>query len=201
MRPLPSDEASGVDGPLRTNEPVVVPWDGGEGRRRFYLSDAIILVAAIAVGLALGKTAYLDCYPRRPIPAAFRLHYVISCGHHAAFYCLASLTVAFLPLRLMRPRHLFSRLIVEPGFVASFSATAVLVMAGIPIMKSANGASLPAFAFVISLTAGMTVAMAWGILWFSGCWKREPGWVGGMGLALGASWILMPFLHGAAFLF
>jgi hypothetical protein len=167
--------------------------------RRFHISDVIILVAAIAVGLALARVAFSGCYPRRPIPAGFHRFYAIECGHAAAFPCVASLTMAFLLLRLRRPTLPLARVTRQPGIVACCMSIMQLVGGGVAA-SSVGGTSLSNFAFILSPVIGMSVAGAWTVLWLNGWWRPEPGWVDAMGRALGACWITMPLVLFSAFL-
>src|SRR5262249_37087038 len=154
--------------PRMTNSDAVPPV-GGQSCRRFHLWDAMILVAAIAVGLALGKVTFSACYPRRQIPPAFRRFYAIEGGHAAAFPCVQSLVVAVLPLRLRRPRPPLSRLLRQPGVVACCTSVVVLVIGAIAV-RSFGGTSPSSFVFIFSRFTGMNVAVAWVMLWFSGWW-------------------------------
>jgi hypothetical protein len=177
-----------------SNSPVYA-----ETFRRFHVSDVIILVAAIAVGLALARVAFSGCYPRRPIPAGFHRSYAIQCGHAAAFPCVASLTMAFLLLRLRQPRLPLARVMRQPGIVACCTSIIQLVGGGVAA-SSAGGTSLSNFTFVLSPVIGMSVAGAWTVLWLNGWWKPEPGWLDAMGRALRACWITMPLVLYSAFL-
>jgi hypothetical protein len=101
--------------------------------RRFQLSDAIVLVAATAVGFAVVRPYYttmnlLDGSP--PIPSAGRfsgwIRGVWGCLVLAAPIVMAW-TLAILVLRLRAPRDRFRRLIRQPGLVAGVIAALVLI--------------------------------------------------------------------------
>jgi len=162
--------------------------------------DAMIVMAAIAVGLALARVAFSGCYPRRPIPAGFQRFYAIECGHAAAFPCVASLTIAFPLLRVRRPRPPLARVMRQPGIIACCTSVVQLGAGGVAVASSVGGTSLSNFTFVLSPIIGLSVAGAWAVLWLNGWWRPEPGWVDAMGRALGACWIIMPLVLFSAFL-
>ncbi len=176
-----------------------VPATGGQDRRRFHLWDAMILVAAMAVGLAIARVALSQGYPRRLISPRDHLLYAIERGHAAVFSCVAALTAAFLPLRLRRPIPAFPRVCTQPGFVACCIAI-VQLMEGAVIASFAETAP-HTFALALSPAIGISVAGAWLILWFNGWWKAEPGWNDAMGRVLGVCWIVMPVVLYSAFVF
>jgi hypothetical protein len=182
-----------------TNSDTTPPMDG-QTCRHIQLIDAMILVAAIAVGLALAKVAFSGCYPRRPIPAGFRGFFAIECGHAAVFPCVASLTIAFVPLRLRRPRPPLAHVMRQPGIIACCMSLLQLATGGVAVATSIGGTSLSNFAFFLSPVIGLSIAGAWAVLRLNGWWRPEPGWVDAMGRALGVSWIIMPLVLFSAFL-
>jgi hypothetical protein len=99
---------------------------------RFLLSDAIVLVAATAVGLAVARPYYatmalLDWSPPIPQAAPFNgwVKGLWGCLVLAAPLAMAW-TLAILALRLRGPRDRWSRLVRQPGLVAGLMATLVL---------------------------------------------------------------------------
>jgi hypothetical protein len=101
--------------------------------RRFLLSDAIVLVAATAIGLFVFLPYYpvtwLDWNP--PFPPAPKFYGWV--GRVWNRLVLASpivmaWTLAILGLRLRRPRPRLRRLLRQPGFVAGLVAAMVLVV-------------------------------------------------------------------------
>lgn len=101
--------------------------------RRFQLSDAIVLVAATAVGFAVVRPYYatmnlLDGSP--PFPSAGRF----SGWMKGAWDCLVLVapivmawTLAIVVLRLRAPRDRWRRFVRQPGLVAGLMAAVVLV--------------------------------------------------------------------------
>jgi hypothetical protein len=110
--------------------------------RRFLLSDAIMLVVATAVGLAVVRPYYatmklLDWVPPIPSAAPFNgwIKGLWGCLVLAAPLAMAW-TLAILGLRFRRPRDRWSRLVRQPGLVAGLMAALVLAwrLVGFAIM-------------------------------------------------------------------
>ena len=100
--------------------------------RRFLLSDAIVLVAATAVGLFVFRPYYgvtsLDRTPPEPTaPFAGWIACVWNWLVLASPIVMAW-TLAILGVRLRRPRPRMRRLLRQPGFVAGLMAAAVLTL-------------------------------------------------------------------------
>lgn len=122
----PNDERPNSTSPVPGASPATTP------RRRFLLSDAIVLVLATAVGLAVVRPYYatmklLDWAP--PIGPAPPFNGWIKglwgCLVLAAPLAMAW-TLAILALRLRRPRDRWRRLVRQPGLVAGLMAALVL---------------------------------------------------------------------------
>jgi hypothetical protein len=102
--------------------------------RKFLLSDAIVLVAATAIGLALVKPYYAVMPPLRwtppfPFGSRFlgRMEGVCVCLVLASPF-VAAWTLAILGLRLRRPRAHWRRLVRQPGLVAGLMVALVLIL-------------------------------------------------------------------------
>jgi hypothetical protein len=166
--------------------------------RRFQLWDGMVLIAAIGVGLALGKMVFSERYPKWPIPPEFHLHYAIACGHSAAVPGLTALSIAYFPIRLRRPRPTLVQIMVQPGFAACVTSTATILGLGAWFISET---ALSVLAEFLPIIIGMGVAMQWFVLWSSGWWKPEPGWIDRMGRLLGLCWIAMPCFQFSSFWF
>ena len=101
--------------------------------RKFFISDAIVLVAATAVGLFVFRPYYavasLDWTP--PFANATWIVGSISCvwnGLALAFPIVIAWTIALVGLRLRAPRPSWRKLLRQPGFVAGLAATVVLAV-------------------------------------------------------------------------
>jgi len=156
--------------------------------RRFTLADAMILVAATAVGLALAPVLATSGRARG---MALKL------DQHALMGLLISWTIALLVLRLRRPRPRLRRLAVQPGFIAGAAASATLAMLG-PLIGLASylstlkgrGGDVRDLVVLIIPQVGFAVAGAWLAVALSGRRRPEPGWIDGLGRFVGALWLV-----------
>lgn len=156
--------------------------------RPFTILDAMILVAATAVGLALARTIVGDAImmPRSPMWVARPITYL-----------LLAWTLAFLPLRLRNPRPPLRRLMRQPGMVAC-AAVAVVVLIdatswGTYWAKAGPrtaGLMLERFWRGHSQHPGPAVAVAWLGLALGRRARPEPGWIDRIGRFIGVLWLL-----------
>ncbi len=163
-------------------------------RRQFTITDAMVLIAALAAGFAAMRLLYADgLAPSRTYVSGWILQGPSTC---LAF----SLAVALIGLRLRQPRPRRQRLVIQPGFVASV-ATVVSILVG-------GGCSV-FYMLIHTLGPGETYAYpvrvhwgwgtftcpsfllgAWISLWLTGLWAAEPSWIDRAGRALGLFWIV-----------
>jgi hypothetical protein len=156
--------------------------------RPFTILDAMILVGASAVGLALARTILKDALmmPRSPMWVA-----------RPITYFLLSWTLAFIPLRLRRPRPPLHRLMDQPGMAA---CCAVAIVTAIDVISRAIYVLLlePPHAREMlarywrgnSQHLGPAVAVTWLGLFLSRRWRPEPGWLDRIGRVIGVFWLL-----------
>lgn len=167
--------------------------------RRFTLLDVMILTAATGVGFALMRL----CWPRS---GNMSPHAVREWGNATLGVGLIAWTLAFLPIRLIRPRRRLDRLMCQPGLVACCAALFVIVAGvggrllaeiGTQILGRHRSLSefLHSFWYVYDLPVGPAVAAAWLALVLSGRWRPERGWIDRLGRGLGALWIAFIFLQ------
>ncbi|MGO9466671.1 MAG: hypothetical protein ACLQIB_51640 [Isosphaeraceae bacterium] len=167
--------------------------------RKFLLSDAIVLVAATAIGLAVFKPYHEALGPLRwtgPIGPATRFIGLIQGSWGClvrAFPFAMAWTLAILVLRLRRPRARWRRLIRQPGLVAGLAA--VLVCA----WRLAGFATMYARVFGDPGLAVFNVRFTGGI---GGFVAGMPGWLvfdldhfvntmAMIGVAVAASWVFL----------
>ena len=157
--------------------------------RRFTILDGMILVAASAVW-SLGSRPTLRSFLegwrklRRQglsldslsdLWQSWVVVYVSVVGG------VGILTVAFLFIRLHRPRPALRRLIWQPGMMAC-----TIIVAFIPMLFLVNHrVATP----VLWLAMSAGVATAWLAAWSCGRLRPEPGWIDRLGRVLGACWI------------
>ena len=166
--------------------------------RRFTLADAMILVAATAVGVAVARAYYVA---RMGVVAEFWAP-PISMYFGYATPLLISWSVALLVIRLRRPRPRPRRIFRQPGTVACCAVAFVVVAR--PVFMIADGViglisrdpnpfglvNLHNFLYFFA-GDGLGVAAAWMALAIAGCWKPEAEWIDRTGRALGACWIAL----------
>ncbi|WP_165234083.1 hypothetical protein [Aquisphaera insulae] len=185
---------------------------GPRHRRRFGLADAMVLIAASAVALAMTRS-YMRCFPA--------LHEFLSREPynrgvmgtrerlHACVPPLVVLTAALLPLSLVRPQDRRPRrrlrLARSPGLTASsvswVALTFALVRSLFDLSTSLRNTSFPGVGHLglegiftlrvvgIKDSLGPAVALTWLLLWLGGRWRAEPTRVDRLGRLLGALWI------------
>jgi hypothetical protein len=170
-------------------------------RRRFRVSDAMILVAATAAGFGMVR-AYLSQeavwlgfsteMPTGVLDGSFMASKVVP-------PFLGSWTVALILLRLSGPRPRFRRLVRQPGLIAGFAATLALAIITIPAVIIALSGGWDGLGLFILTTPksflyhaslpGLLVLASWLTLAATESWRAEPGWVDRSGRVLGIAWM------------
>lgn len=182
--------------------------------RRFYISDAIVLVAATAVGFAAARLCSESWAGLMPIPFFSRgptreTAEAIARVTVRVPLWLAPWTVALLLLRLRPPRPRRRHLWRRPGFVAGAAATFVLATGAAAIVAVLAYRYLTtwrtsywvwflpplfmhcAFDLRLSSLVGAAVAVGWMTLLLGGRWRAEPVWIDRLGRVLGCCWIAL----------
>ncbi len=166
--------------------------------RRFRVSDAMVLITATAVGLAVFKAYYGVTWVYWGPPFGFATRFIgwvnglWSCLVLASPFAMAW-TLAIFGLRLGRPRPRWRRLIRQPGFVAGLMAATVLVfrLSGFATMYWRVGSD-PALAVWnprLDRPKGCIVAGNPGLLAFDT--DHFLGTMAMIGLAVALTWMLM----------
>jgi hypothetical protein len=165
-------------------------------RRTFTLRDGIVLIGAVAIGLAwLRSLRDFDLLDFR------------RCWLHAEVLgvILVPLTMAVAALRLLRPRPALRRLFFQPGAAAcaavAFAVTIAFVYALLWLFVPSRG--IPwghvewdrlgylLYHWVVFDTGyHASVVAAWGVLLASGRWRPEPSWIDRTARAIGCIWLL-----------
>jgi hypothetical protein len=189
-------------------------------RRRFRLLDAMILVAATAIGFgAIGWLARLsgvsvldardevsETLPQqgRQITAE-AIATFCAMGAGLVTPLIAAWALALIPIRLISPRPRWRRLASQPGTMAVCSSVVVLAALGLLITCALlvpgggyDASVVAAFAegtLVLSpVFFGLTVAATWMSLLLGRRWRAERSWVDRAGRALGCFWIVAGLL-------
>jgi hypothetical protein len=172
--------------------------------RGFRLSDAMILLAGVAVALSAGS--HLLVLPADMLARLSRealahredliahwpvfwsathdsLRNTLWYGFQVAETFLFSMTPAFFILRLRRPRPPLRVLLRQPGTVAAIAMIFGLFWGtGCPLALFPDQVDSMTAA---SVAIGGAVAAGWGILALSRRWQAERGWVDRLGRILG----------------
>ena len=174
--------------------------------RRFGVLDGMILVAALAVASLSIRPAerlvsiILDSEKFAPRAIWYGIYPILVAQVLEPW--AAALTVAFLVIRLRRPRPRFRRLMRQPGMAAGVAAasaiTANLVviavvwpLAGAPAWEDVDlqgGLDLQWGLGVLG-SAGVTVAAVWLFMALARVGRPEAGWVDRLGRVLGGVWV------------
>jgi hypothetical protein len=171
-------------------------------RRRFSLLDAMVLVAATAVGLPLMRSFFgVQFYVLRiRNPGAYYLHWG-ALGLHGLSGCAVAWSVALILLGPVRYRTRPARLFRRPGTVAVVAAGVMALLTGLLFLVAyaleRSLAPAPQAPFYFTMLApgqiGAGVLCSWLMLALSGRWRPEPSWIDRLGRALGVYWILTIF--------
>ena len=178
--------------------------------RKFTIFDAMFMVASVGFGFAWSRhfqdtEAGAESYPGSRMidlvsPLRLRIE-IIDWWIDVLCYCVAVFTVGLLVLRVVgQPRRRLRYLTRFPGAVAG-AAVLFIVMLNmlssaievvIGIMTTKDYVSIWQFTYLpfSRHNAGVAVSAAWMQLAMSGRWQREPGWIDGIGFALGLFWIV-----------
>jgi hypothetical protein len=200
-------------------------------RRRFTLLDAMILVAATALGFAIAqwighatdgevswgalRESFRECLDQ--YTGKDRL----GVTQEAAFLGLltawlimplgAMWTLALIPIRLLGPRPGLRRLARQPGMMATFAAGATIVFLGLCVMVAVLLAeptvidllsvSTSGACFCAPMFVGWSVLISWTSLLLGRRWSAEATWVDRLGRAAGLCWIVTGFAVASLFVF
>jgi hypothetical protein len=165
--------------------------------RRLTLVDAMILVAATGIGLAVIRTWSPEYYTEQhtPIPPATWLEWSSFVVSAWAFYLApipAAWSLAVLILRALHPRPPLRAAFAHAGSAAALGS-AVAIASGVTYflldLRNPSWHDLP-FEYT-TYSAGIAVAAVWVVLASAGTWRPHRDWVDVLGRALGVYWILM----------
>ncbi len=163
-------------------------------RRHFTLFDAMVLVAATAIGLAITR-AFLQALPTFVGKASLSRYQVAG-----ASPCLATWSLALLVLAVRPPRPSYRRLARQPG-IAACHASALGIAA--TVLLSLLDTTLPRMSvkgwplFLVNLSFWSSpliapmISGAWLSMTLGGRWPPERNWIGILGRCLGGCWIVL----------
>lgn len=177
--------------------------------RPFRVSDAIILVAAIGIGLgwlvALSRSEINSRFPvwtswNSPL---YSLGTIISWIVVVCPPMLVSLSAGILVVRFRRPRPRWRRMGREPGAIACLIAFLAWILSATAFAafdianRIAEGFDIgvgwveyPLCSYP-SLNVGLCVGIAWLAQWLGRVWRPSACWIDRFGRAVGLGWIMV----------
>jgi hypothetical protein len=185
--------------------------------RKFRVIDGLILVAATAVGLAASRASTPDeltferiwesaTKPRDGWSLLFLAQFSSDLISIAVVPTLATWTLAYLLLRLMRPRPPWRKLSGQPGWMACLIATAAIaltavvsVIARVTSSETYNHLSWLSWQVMIgSIQTGMAVFWCWATMLLSGRRRPESNWIDRLSRLLGLIWLAVAMVFAYA---
>ena len=171
------------------------------------ISDALILVAATAVGCSLVERGSLSASweiglnsrSYYPIPVAIGI---------AASPVLVAWTLAAAAIRLRPPRPRFRLLARQPGAMACLSVSAcfpaLFAISLVHASRTSNwrpGEAIPNQCFYRLIhIMPLVVVASWFTLWLNGRWRPEPSAIDRFGRLIGVGWIALDLFEEIAYL-
>jgi hypothetical protein len=170
--------------------------------RKFTVLDALLLIMATTIGLALVRVIFPNistmitqiladfAHPSKQGENATSDAWIVALL--AGSPVLAAWTVALLLARLSRPRPHLRRVLRQPGAVACAVATLAMAVDAtwiIPMWVRFSSPLKLAYDFVYHADVGSAVLGGWAVLVLSSRWRPEPSWIDRAGRITGAIWI------------
>jgi hypothetical protein len=162
------------------------------GHRRFRLLDAMILVAATAVGLGLSRAIYSGLLAQTRNPRLTAMQRAVSWAWLFA-PCVAMQAVGLTARLMLRPRPGRRRLMRRPGMAACSTVALLTGLTGLTSLPEVlrKGLARPHESFYFwPVATGWAVAAAWASLALGGRWRFVRGWEEWTGLLLGVYFVL-----------
>jgi hypothetical protein len=152
--------------------------------RPFKLVDAMILVAAAALGMASMRPGWnqfqMFCAGNKMAPT---WQAYVGMAQTGLTIALLNLALAYVWIRLIPPHLAMSDLIRQPGMLV------LVLLIGLAFLYMALSAFVPQGA-----SMNLIIALALGLSWGAACRRyrsrAEPGWIEGLGRSFGVSVVL-----------
>ena len=190
-------------------------------RRRFRLLDAMVLVAATAIGCGLmqaiaraARRSPYELYAKLVRPALW-YDLMANSGKILVLTLLtmplvAMVTLALIPIRLVGTPPQFRRVARQPGLMASCASCVAIAYLGLPVVvvALAAGAGWHGVSrmladqqqiYFATMHGGLAVLVSWMTLFAGGRWHAERSWIDRLGRAVGLCWIVAAVAVSAAF--
>ncbi len=192
-------------------------------RRRFTLLDAVALIAATGLGLAWGRTEWMEALGEglaNELPSPKATLELLLVALLLLVPCAATWSATLVGLRLRSPRPPRRHLTRQPGLIACLMATITFLMVilmaiiGLTILFAPNYGPRPIEffkEFVLELfqvlgslefflmsipLVGMGVLTSWLTLVVGRRCRPEPSWIDRLGRVLGVYWITAGIFSG-----
>ncbi len=173
--------------------------------RPLTIFDAMTLVAAVAVGIAVSRGVDADqvVYLNRGQPALMPLA-TLTMLLIEWLPLPAALSLAVLGLNCKAPRPPARRLARRPGFAACLAVLVAMVGSltfltpltwTIGLIKTTHHVGEVLLELLAS-QIGVGVATAWLLMALKGAWTIGPSWLERLGVALGAFWVFLTLAFG-----
>jgi uncharacterized membrane protein len=169
--------------------------------RPFTLGDAMILLLALSLGLALARAGIVFLWNYiRSVPLVQFRTLVVALALLRTFNTLLLdflffLLPAFLILRLKRPRAPLRSLILQPGFAACAAVLAVFI-ASLPfVLLAPAGLAGQVIEIGGQILLVVAVPLVWVTLIVTHWWNPEPSWIDRLGRILGVLWMVCVPAH------
>jgi hypothetical protein len=169
--------------------------------RPFGLADAMIVIIALGLGLAIARPALVliaNAVRSDPRWRFQTLDGAVSLGsmlNIVLLNLLFFLLPAFLILRLKRPRPPLRLLIGQPGFAACAAPVAVVLVVLPLSLLAPSGLGQQIIEFAAQVIVIAAVPLAWVFLIATRRWDPEPSWIDRLGRILGALWMVCVPAH------
>jgi hypothetical protein len=179
----------------------------GPPKRRFQISDAMILIAATAVGLGITRALLPDFenFGMRGTSSPelnrfFRIMYLLN----AIGPTLVVWTIAVLVLGLIKPRRRLRRLFRQPGAAACASATVAIAILTVLVLvlwiRGSAAASIPTLFSGYGQIVSYAILGGWLILCLTGQWRADPNWLDRLGRLIGLCWFTFTIVSWSSYL-
>jgi len=189
---------------------------GPTKRRKFTLIDAIVLIAATAIGLVPIRYAYASgFFSVSAEVSAYEWYWLFAVGSYPVVVpILVAWSFALCALRLLQPRPRLRRLFRQPGMAATSAILLTLLLTVLKlcgscglnnliydqIIKTSDERIVFETLYVVTSTQLSalcdTVLAIWMVLSLARFWRPEPSWIDRAGRALGILSLVYGLLIG-----
>jgi hypothetical protein len=181
-------------------EQIVIDIDRPQSRP-FTLSDAMILMLAVSLGLALARAGivflwnYIRSVPLNQFRTLAVALALVRTLNTLILNFLFFLLPTFLILRLKRPRAPFRLLILEPGFAACAAVLTVFIGCLPLVLLARSGIAGQIIEIGGQVLLVAAIPLVWITLIATHRWKPESSWIDRLGRILGVLWMICVPAH------